>query len=411
MRIAKLCMVIAFLAMNTTAASEDLFSIRIVSHPSALPLGIPMQVYNTKGPVEGWIKTHMTVVVSYKGNDALPIVPSYFPGYWDGRGVFSIFAEVFDQSGLKLAPCPPEAFADDVILGAPKLSPGWSERLEAPVCVPGVGTYKVRVVAEQTRGSFTNIQGDTLALWTGREVSDSVSVEVTEPAGTDRQAYEAFDRKPLGNSERNGELLSRFPTSTYAAYVVWSKYSKGWAAVETDRAVDVLALGFKHEKGLAPCDAKLRPIGDAESRLSGASYVQCRDAWLKSVLTHHSEAWFADEIRLRLALDQYLLGENATCAAQLEGLSKQARVDVAIKASEILAALKEKGMLKPKMRDSHRRSAPSPCAPARRRMLDIPPGMPALFRSTGASSSWHISSGRTAHLRSVLPAPRIPTLQ
>jgi len=32
-------------------------------------------------------------------------------------------------------------------------------------------------------------------------------------------------------------------------------------------------------------------------------------------------------------------------------------------------------------------------------MLDIPPGMPPLVARTRASRSWHISSGRIAHLR------------
>jgi len=176
-----------------------------------------------------------------------------------------------------------------------------------------------------------------------RSVCASFSIEA--PEGIDREAYEAFGHDPLKRSERYGDLLRRFPGSTYAAYVVWSKHAKGWASVETDRAVEVLILGFKHERGLAPCDAKLRPVGDTEIRLSGASYVQCRDAWLNSALKHHPEIWFADEIRLRLALDQYLLGEQAACSAQLEDLSIRARADVATKASQLLAALRAKGML------------------------------------------------------------------
>ena len=51
------------------------------------------------------------------------------------------------------------------------------------------------------------------------------------------------------------------------------------------------------------------------------------------------------------------------------------------------------------MSDSHRRSAPSSCALVLAKMLRIPLGMRPLFASTRASRGWHISSGRTAHLR------------
>ena len=58
--------------------------------------------------------------------------------------------------------------------------------------------------------------------------------------------------------------------------------------------------------------------------------------------------------------------------------------------------------LVPKLSDFHRRSAPSSCAGGITKSLDIPPVFLHFFASATASSTWHISSGRTAQLRKSL---------
>ena len=47
-----------------------------------------------------------------------------------------------------------------------------------------------------------------------------VSFTVVPPKGADKEAYEAFKGRPFSNQE---ELLARFPTSTYAGYVLAKK--------------------------------------------------------------------------------------------------------------------------------------------------------------------------------------------
>lgn len=185
-------------------------------------------------------------------------------------------------------------------------------------------------------------------VWQGSFQSNVVTVTVVEPKGIDKEAYEAFGRNPLGDSGRYGELLSRFPTSTYAAYVIWSKYAKGWAGVETGRAVGALELGFKHEEGFLPCTKYAVPSAAAETLLSGPVHVECRDAWLDVALENRPSIWFADEIRLKLALDRYLLGDKDACATGLEDLAEHGKPYVASKAGELISAMKAKGMLQEK---------------------------------------------------------------
>ena len=175
--------------------------------------------------------------------------------------------------------------------------------------------------------------------------SACVSFVILPPEGVDSQAYEAFDHQPLKYGQHYGELLARFPISTYAAYVVWQKYAKGWAGVKTERTIGGLVLGFKHQTGLTLCDSSARPTGEPETRLVGRLYVACRDNWLNLVLKNHPNIWFGDEVRLKLALDRYLLGDKDGCEAGLGDLAEHGKPYVATKAGELLAAMRAKGML------------------------------------------------------------------
>jgi len=78
--------------------------------------------------------------------------------------------------------------------------------------------------------------------------SQPVSISVEDPVGVDREAYEAFNGNPLDPPQGYGELLRRFPTSTYAAFLVWEHSAKGlfgmkvWDAMKPTSAAASLAF-------------------------------------------------------------------------------------------------------------------------------------------------------------------------
>ena len=76
--------------------------------------------------------------------------------------------------------------------------------------------------------------------------------------------------------------------------------------------------------------------------------MTCRDHWLNTVLRNHPEIWFADEIRFKLAIDRYRLGESESSVAELEDLAEHGKPYVATKAGDLLSAMKAKGMLQEK---------------------------------------------------------------
>ena len=178
--------------------------------------------------------------------------------------------------------------------------------------------------------------------------SACVSFVIEAPEGIDKEAYEAFGRDPLGDSERFGELLRHFRTSTYAAYVVW-KFSgaRGRAASKPLRTAEALSLGLPAVGNSIPCDQEECPR-DGWIELKGRDLVQWKERWFDVVLSNLPDIWFADDLEYMRATNRYLLGDKDACLAGLEELQDHGRPDVAAKAGELLAAMKAKGMLEEK---------------------------------------------------------------
>ena len=172
--------------------------------------------------------------------------------------------------------------------------------------------------------------------------SACVSFVIEAPQGIDKEAYEAFGHDPLGDSERYGELLRRFPTSTYAAYVVWEFAAKGLASMPVTRTTDYLNINVARLGNSVPDQVS------TWRSYSGEAFIRWREGWFSQILTAHPAIWFGDELRFTSALDVYFLGDKSGCAAQLRDLAEHARPYVATKAGELLAAMQAKGMLEEK---------------------------------------------------------------
>ncbi len=204
--------------------------------------------------------------------------------------------------------------------------------------------------------------------WKGSLKSNTCSFEVIEPQGEDRQAYDGW-LKPYATGEKSlmgkyqgretvlvdgrqecrpvnllNEILRQYPTSTYAAYVVYD-IMRGFG--EGDQAVFMNSV----ETGIYLSNSY---PGDTGKNMDGWKWLKGKEAadwwskWIGIILKNHPGIWFADELRLKLAVDQVALKNYQGGAADLEVLSKQAKPDVAQKAQSILDAMKQKGWIKDK---------------------------------------------------------------
>ena len=316
---------VVLLAGSAVAHTEEPFEVAVVSFPEHIPLGVLLYVSVEARNVSGH-----PVKVAFSD---LPL-----------------FLDVSDDTGRSVEQCPELKMLWRRTAKISKVSATWKQRKNLLMCVRIPGQYQARVVM---RSSWVDPRprAEGPQPWLGTAVSRTFTFRVIEPEGVDQKAYDAFGGNPLPILDREGikeQLLSRFPTSTYAAYAIWKKYAKGLAGVETQRAVQTLAEPYPFRSELAPCDASGAPRGGSETRLDPTTFFRCRYAWMDLVLTNHPAIWFADEIRLRLSLDKYRLNDKDACVAGLEELTDHGRPDVATKAGELLAAMKAKGMLEEK---------------------------------------------------------------
>ncbi len=180
-------------------------------------------------------------------------------------------------------------------------------------------------------------------VWRGSFESNEVTVRISEPQGVDAEVLEALGAHPM-HSGRYGELLSRFPGSIYAAYWIWHYHAKGTATWDTDVALRLAEEGNRYGNEI-PCFHEEGCRTDHSMSVNATQLTAWENKWFSTVLRSHPDAWFADEVRLRLALNLYSIGDHASCQARLEDLAEHGRPDVAANAADVLAAMRAKGML------------------------------------------------------------------
>ncbi len=309
-------------AGTAVAQTGEPFEVAVIGHCEQFPLGVLLEVSVEARNVSG-----------------RPVTVAF--------GKPPLILEVVDDAGRSVEQCPELRMFEYRGAKILEVSATWEWRENLLMCVRVPGRYQARVVMRSSWGD-PRPRAEEPQPWLGAAVSRTFTFHVIEPEGVDREAYDAFGGDPLPILDREGikeQLLRRFPTSTYAAYAIWKKYAKGSASVETQRAIQTLVEPYPFRSELAPCDASGAPRGGSETRLDPTTFFRCRDAWMDLVLTNHPAIWFADEIRLKLSLDRYLLGDSDGCAAGLEDLAEHGKPYVAGKAGDLLAAMKAKGML------------------------------------------------------------------
>jgi len=323
-RVAALVASMAWAATLVCASDDGAFSITLGPHPSELPLGMPLEievkVTNASGQplTVGWHNTPLRMDVRGEDNVPLKRCP------WD-RWSAPYVAVPQHWHGTQLP-------AD------------WKMSRLEPICFDHVGVYRAKFTIS-SQGPYKNQEGEEFDAWEGTASSPVLAIRVTEPEGVDKRAYAHFGGDPVPFSDRAGhlgDLLRRFPTSTYAAYVVWEYSARGLTHMPADELIKYVA-------------GNIDLIGDSVPDQSGSwqdytgeAFLRWRDKWFQLILQHHPQIWIGDELRFVTALDRYLLGDKDACEAGLEDLAEHGKPWVATKAAELQAAMKAKGMLEEK---------------------------------------------------------------
>ncbi len=264
--------------------------------------------------------------------------------------------EMHDQQGNKIVRCPLLDFSYLIELEpndwkGRQLPADWKRTRRLAYCFLTHGEYVSRFFIS-FQGPYRNRNEEEYQAWEGEVTTPSLKMVVLSPEGIDREVFDTFDVDSLILGEHWGDILRRFPTSTYAAHVIWDRWAKGTALPwEDDTAREKSLIYLENDSSnefltwKLPCRADGTLDASTITRFMMPEAARCRDLWLEIALKHHPGIWFADEIRLKLATDAYLLGDKEASASGLETLAEHARPYVAEKAQALLEAMQAKGML------------------------------------------------------------------
>ena len=77
--------------------------------------------------------------------------------------------------------------------------------------------------------------------------------------------------------------------------------------------------------------------------MGGRDLIDWRAKWIGIVLKNHPDIWYADHLKLRLAIDQIAMKNYQAGESDLDKLSREAMPEVAERAKVYLSLMKQKG--------------------------------------------------------------------
>lgn len=260
--------------------------------------------------------------------------------------------ELFQADEMRKQPWSP--WLDAVTLSSE--IPNWGESLDLllhyGLTSPGAYTLTIHwgsaplddFASAQLRKRFDQqFQGRRLVFLDKLSLDAELHFLVAKPTGIDHDAFLALKGYPACDVSR---LLKDFPTSTYAACVVWEMSgAKGQAASEPANVVADLRFPLSMQGEISvPWDViKGKKIGGP---IRGADAIAWREKWFDIILKAHPNVWFADQLKVKRAIDQATLKNYQAAQADLEAIAKDDKSPMAAKAKEYLGLMKQKGWIK-----------------------------------------------------------------
>jgi hypothetical protein len=328
---------------------QDQFSVRIMSYPKEVPFGAPI-----------------IVLGEFRNISGQPIVVA------KGPNGFQISAKVTRLNEKVELRC-----EEDVIEyfrhRLDSLPSDWSESKLIPLCVPEAGVYSARLLISSEIKEVDQ-KGVKTVSWKGEIRSEEAIIKVVQPIGIDKEAFEYFKGAPMA---KPGALLERYPTSTYASCAIYD-CTKGivrnnWRMVAND-----VGLPYTGNRSLPDDTGQSK---DGWQILTFEQEMAWWDKWIGVVLKNHPDIWFADELKLKRAINLVRQSKYDAGAVDLQVLARDAKEPVAGAAKEFLGIMKEKGWIKAEPAPS---TPPPTPVPAKAATPELP--TPASAKPPGGGS-------------------------
>jgi hypothetical protein len=178
------------------------------------------------------------------------------------------------------------------------------------------GRYKVQAFYEH-KGPSYGVNGEVLDIWEGRVESNRIPIEIKEPQGVDKEAYEqllnwAAAEKLCGRHDGEGltqakiclyfkpglaasDLCEKFPSSLYTAYALWERRKPNFAPIRGDKPAtpqEIVESLLRNARN--PVNEYRRSVRPGERK------EEIEDLW--HILKHQPEFVFLDSVYEALGL-------------------------------------------------------------------------------------------------------------
>jgi hypothetical protein len=214
-----------------------------------------------------------------------------------------------------------------------------------------VGDYEMWIEYDATAiGGFW----DRVGVSRIRVESNRVHFRIVTPQGNDASIFARHATRCNQIILTAQDLIRDFPTSTYAAYAVWHlSGAEGMgrsdpARVIADRSKD---WGRTPPEAINLLEGINVPFDVIDGKkvggeIRGKVAIAWREKWFGIVLKNHPDIWFANELKLRAAIDQLTLKNYQAARADLEAIAKDDKAPMAPKAKEYLGLMNKQGWIK-----------------------------------------------------------------
>jgi len=305
---------IAFVLLAAPAAGDDLV-VRLLAAPERVPLGAPVYLTAEVANVSG-----RPLSLAYGIN-----------GFATG---FSVRRA--DGKQVKTIPRPDleDALPNHVLKEIPA---GWRYATTARYESGDEPCEWIVSFAASSKGPYSVNKTDGTGVervqaWQGLITTGEIRVRIEAPSGEDALAFDALDGNPLG---KQGILLKKYPTSTYAAYAV---YQTMYSFVGAEPADVLKAMDHYSEAGYGPFAHVPDESGDGTRSLAGDQLLAWYDRWTTVILGAHPDIWFADALRLKRAVNLLAEEQREPAAEEFRSIEQGGGIG-AERAKEYLALL------------------------------------------------------------------------
>lgn len=207
------------------------------------------------------------------------------------------------------------------------------------LCEPA--TYEVWI--EYNPGNLSSGYIEKHSILSTPVESNHVFLNIKMPSGLDLEIFEKHHNSCNHISLTPQELLQKYPTSTYAAYSIY-EYIKGFSSNNPSAVMGQMEGAYPiYNVNSYPDDNPENKRGWIDLR--GKTAFEWWSKWIGIILKNHPDIWFADELRLKNAVNLIAMKRYQEAETELSKLEAKDQFQYKGAAKEYLSLMRQEGWI------------------------------------------------------------------